>query len=165
MIKVIRVLLRTLIILTTIWIDYNVFSKLLFFNLRISFVLMFVILLFNFDDINIEDWYLPVFVGGVVNDLILPGSFIGTTSLSLLSSIIIIGKLKEQDYFKFVTLVIFGNIFFYFISGLSILLVSGVPLSFLFLRTVFLNTIRLVLLNLVFQTVILGIVNFGRKNA
>ena len=165
MIKVTRVLLRTLIILTTIWIDYNVFSKLLFFNLRISFVLMFVILLFNFDDINIEDWYLPVFVGGVVNDLILPGSFIGTTSLSLLSSIIIIGKLKEQDYFNFFTLVIFGNIFFYFISGLSILLVSGVPLSFLFLRTVFLNTIRLVLLNLVFQTVILGIVNFGRKNA
>jgi len=165
MIKVTRVLLRTLIILTTIWIDYNVFSKLLFFNLRISLVLMFVILLFNFDDINIEDWYLPVFVGGVVNDLILPGSFIGTTSLSLLSSIIIIGKLKEQDYFNFVTLVIFGNIFFYFISGLSILLVSGVPLSFLFLRTVFLNTIRLVLLNLVFQTVILGIVNFGRKNA
>ena len=165
MIKVTRVLLRTLIILTTIWIDYNVFSKLLFFNLRISFVLMFVILLFNFDDINIEDWYLPVFVGGVVNDLILPGSFIGTTSLSLLSSIIIIGKLKEQDYFNFFTLVIFGNIFFYFISGLSILLVSGVPLSFLFLRTVFLNTLRLVLLNLVFQTVILGIVNFGRKNA
>ena len=165
MIKVTRVLLRALIILTTIWIDYNVFSKLLFFNLRISLVLMFVILLFNFDDINIEDWYLPVFVGGVVNDLILPGSFIGTTSLSLLSSIIIIGKLKEQDYFNFVTLVIFGNIFFYFISGLSILLVSGVPLSFLFLRTVFLNTIRLVLLNLVFQTVILGIVNFGRKNA
>ena len=110
MIKVTRVLLRTLIILTTIWIDYNVFSKLLFFNLRISFVLMFVILLFNFDDINIEDWYLPVFVGGVVNDLILPGSFIGTTSLSLLSSIIIIGKLKEQDYFNFVTLVIFGNV-------------------------------------------------------
>jgi len=165
MIKVTRVLLRTLIILTTIWIDYNVFSKLLFFNLRISFVLMFVILLFNFDDINIEDWYLPVFVGGVVNDLILPGSFIGTTSFSLLSSIIIIGKLKEQDYFNFFTLVIFGNIFFYFISGLSILLVSGVPLSFLFLRTVFLNTLRLVLLNLVFQTVILGIVNFGRKNA
>ena len=165
MIKVTRVLLRTLIILTTIWIDYNVFSKLLFFNLRISFVLMFVILLFNFDDINIEDWYLPVFVGGVVNDLILPGSFIGITSLSLLSSIIIIGKLKEQGYFNFVTLVIFGNICFFFISGLSILLVSGVPLSFLFFSTVILNTIRLVLLNLVFQTVILGIVNFGRKNA
>ncbi len=106
MIKVTRVLLRILIILTTIWIDYNVFSKLLFFNLRISFVLMFVILLFNFDDFNIEDWYLPVFVGGVVNDLILPGSFIGTTSLSLLSSIINIGKLKEQDYFNFVTLML-----------------------------------------------------------
>ena len=70
-----------------------------------------------------------------------------------------------MKYINFVTLVIFGNIFFFFISGMSILLVSGVPLSFLFLRTVFLNTIRLVLLNLVFQTVILGIVNFGRKNA
>ncbi len=165
MIKATRVLLRTLIILTTIWIDYNVFSKLLFFNLRTSLILMFLILLFNFDDINIEDWYLPVFVGGVVNDLILPGSFIGITSLSLLSSIIVIGKLKEQGYFNFVTLVIFGNICFFFISGLSILLVSGVPLSFLFFSTVILNTIRLVLLNLVFQTVILGIVNFGRKNA
>ncbi len=165
MIKVTRVLLRALIILTTIWIDYNVFSKLLFFNLRISLVLMFVILLFNFDDINIEDWYLPVFIGGVVNDLILPGSFIGTTSLALLSSIIVIGKLNERDYFNFITLVIFGNICFYFIAGLSILLVSGVPLSFLFFSTVFLNTTRLVLLNLVFQTVILGIVNFGRKNA
>lgn len=165
MIKVTRVLLRALIILTTIWIDYNVFSKLLFFNLRISLVLMFIILLFNFEDINIEDWYLPVFVGGVVNDLILPGSFIGITSLSLLSSIIVIGKLNERDYFNFITLVIFGNICFYFISGLSILLVSGVPLSFLFFSTVFLNTTRLVLLNLVFQTVILGIVNFGRKYA
>ena len=165
MIKVTRVLLRALIILTTIWIDYNVFSKLLFFNLRISLVLMFIILLFNFEDINIEDWYLPVFVGGVVNDLILPGSFIGITSLSLLSSIIVIGKLNERDYFNFITLVIFGNICFYSISGLSILLVSGVPLSFLFFSTVFLNTTRLVLLNLVFQTVILGIVNFGRKYA
>ena len=164
MIKVTRLFLRTFIILTIIWVDYNVFSKLLFFNLRISFVLMFAILLFNFDEVNIEDWYLPIFVGGVINDLILPGSFIGTTSLSLLSSIIITGKLKELDYFNYVTLVLFGNISFYFFSGVSILLVSGVPPSFLFLSTVFLNIARLVLLNLIFQIVILGIVNFGRKN-
>ncbi len=164
MIKVTRVLLRILIILAIIWIDYNFFSKLLFFDLRLSLILMFAILLFNFDDINIEDWYLPVFIGGVVNDLILPGLFIGTTSFSLLSSIIIIGKLREQDYFNFFTLVLFGNISFYFFSGLSILLVSGVPTSFLFLSTVFLNIIRLVFLNMIFQIVIFGIVNFGRKN-
>tara|TARA_B100000700_G_scaffold298309_1_gene364047 strand:- start:679 stop:1062 length:384 start_codon:yes stop_codon:yes gene_type:complete len=125
---------------------------------------MFVIFLFNFDEISIEDWYLPVLFGGVINDLILPGSFIGITSFSLLSVIVIIGKLKEQGYFNFVILVLFGNITFYFLSGLSILLVSGVPLSFLFLSTVFLNITRLVILNFIFQIVVLGILNFGRKN-
>ena len=164
MINVTRLLLRLVVILTTIWLDHNIFSKLLFFNLRISLVLMFVIFLFNFDEISIEDWYLPVLFGGVINDLILPGSFIGITSFSLLSVIIIIGKLKEQGYFNFVILVLFGNITFYFLSGLSILLVSGVPLSFLFLSTVFLNITRLVILNFIFQIVVLGILNFGRKN-
>tara|TARA_B100001123_G_scaffold411712_1_gene508204 strand:- start:331 stop:714 length:384 start_codon:yes stop_codon:yes gene_type:complete len=125
---------------------------------------MFVIFLFNFDEISIEDWYLPVLFGGVINDLILPGSFIGITSFSLLSVIVIIGKLKEQGYFNFVILVLFGNITFYFLSGLSILLVSGVPLSFLFLSTVLLNITRLVILNFIFQIVVLGILNFGRKN-
>ena len=124
MINVTRLLLRLVVILTTIWLDHNIFSKLLFFNLRISLVLMFVIFLFNFDEISIEDWYLPVLFGGVINDLILPGSFIGITSFSLLSVIVIIGKLKEQGYFNFVILVLFGNITFYFLSGLSILLVS-----------------------------------------
>ncbi len=164
MINVTRLLLRLVVILTTIWLDHNIFSKLLFFNLRISLVLMFVIFLFNFDEISIEDWYLPVFFGGVINDLILPGSFIGITSFSLLSVIVIIGKLKEQGYFNFVILVLFGNITFYFLSGLSILLVSGVPLSFLFLSTVLLNITRLVILNFIFQIVVLGILNFGRKN-
>ena len=164
MINVTRLLLRLVVILTTIWLDYNIFSKLLFFNLRISLVLMFVIFLFNFDEISIEDWYLPVLFGGVINDLILPGSFIGITSFSLLSVIVIIGKLKEQGYFNFVILVLFGNITFYFLSGLSILLVSGVPLSFLFLSTVFLNITRLIILNFIFQIVVLGILNFGRKN-
>ena len=164
MINVTRLLLRLVVILTTIWLDHNIFSKLLFFNLRISLVLMFVIFLFNFDEISIEDWYLPVLFGGVINDLILPGSFIGITSFSLLSAIVIIGKLKEQGYFNFVILVLFGNITFYFLSGLSILLVSGVPLSFLFLSTVFLNITRLVILNFIFQIVVLGILNFGRKN-
>ena len=73
MINVTRLLLRLVVILTTIWLDHNIFSKLLFFNLRISLVLMFVIFLFNFDEISIEDWYLPVLFGGVINDLILPG--------------------------------------------------------------------------------------------
>ena len=164
MIKVTRLLLRAFILLTTIWLDHNIFSKLLFFNLRISLVLMFAIFLFNFDDINIEDWYLPVFFGGVVNDLILPGSFIGTTPFSLLSVIVIVGNLKEKGYFNFVTIVLFGNIIFYFLSGLTILLVSGVPLSFLFLSTVFINIARLVVLNYIFQIVVLGILNFGRKN-
>ena len=164
MINVTRLLLRLVVILTTIWLDHNIFSKLLFFNLRISLVLMFVIFLFNFDEISIEDWYLPVLFGGVINDLILPGSFIGITSFSLLSVIVIIGKLKEQGYFNFVILVLFGNITFYFLSGLSILLVSGVPLSFLFLSTVFLNITRLIILNFIFQIVVLGILNFGRKN-
>ena len=164
MINVTRLLLRLVVILTTIWLDHNIFSKLLFFNLRISLVLMFVIFLFNFDEISIEDWYLPVLFGGVINDLILPGSFIGITSFSLLFVIVIIGKLKEQGYFNFVILVLFGNITFYFLSGLSILLVSGVPLSFLFLSTVFLNITRLVILNFIFQIVVLGILNFGRKN-
>ncbi len=164
MINVTRLLLRLVVILTTIWLDHNIFSKLLFFNLRISLVLMFVIFLFNFDEISIEDWYLPVLFGGVINDLILPGSFIGITSFSLLSVIVIIGKLKEQGYFNFVILVLFGNITFYFLSGLSILLVSGVPLSFLFLSTVLLNITRLVILNFIFQIVVLGILNFGRKN-
>ena len=164
MIKVTRLLLRAFILLTTIWLDHNIFSKLLFFNLRISLVLMFAIFLFNFDDINIEDWYLPVFFGGVVNDLILPGSFIGTTPFSLLSVIVIVGNLKEQGYFNFVTIVLFGNIIFYFLSGLTILLVSGVPLSFLFLSTVFIYIARLVVLNYIFQIVVLGILNFGRKN-
>ena len=164
MINVTRLLLRLVVILTTIWLDHNIFSKLLFFNLRISLVLMFVIFLFNFDEISIEDWYLPVFFGGVINDLILPGSFIGITSFSLLSVIVIVGKLKEEGYFNFVILVLFGNITFYFLSGLSILLVSGVPLSFLFLSTVFLNITRLVILNFIFQIVVLGILNFGRKN-
>ena len=125
---------------------------------------MFAIFLFNFDEISIEDWYLPVLFGGVINDLILPGSFIGITSFSLLSVIVIVGKLKEEGYFNFVILVLFGNITFYFLSGLSILLVSGVPLSFLFLSTVFLNITRLVILNFIFQIVVLGILNFGRKN-
>jgi len=164
MINVTRLLLRLVVILTTIWLDHNIFSKLLFFNLRISLVLMFVIFLFNFDEISIEDWYLPVLFGGVINDLILPGSFIGITSFSLLSVIVIVGKLKEEGYFNFVILVLFGNITFYFLSGLSILLVSGVPLSFLFLSTVFLNITRLVILNFIFQIVVLGILNFGRKN-
>ena len=164
MINVTRLLLRLVVILTTIWLDHNIFSKLLFFNLRISLVLMFVIFLFNFDEISIEDWYLPVLFGGVINDLILPGSFIGITSFSLLFVIVIIGKLKEEGYFNFVILVLFGNITFYFLSGLSILLVSGVPLSFLFLSTVFLNITRLVILNFIFQIVVLGILNFGRKN-
>ena len=164
MINVTRLLLRLVVILTTIWLDHNIFSKLLFFNLRISLVLMLVIFLFNFDEISIEDWYLPVLFGGVINDLILPGSFIGITSFSLLSVVVIVGKLKEEGYFNFVILVLFGNITFYFLSGLSILLVSGVPLSFLFLSTVFINIARLVVLNYIFQIVVLGILNFGRKN-
>ena len=64
MINVTRLLLRLVVILTTIWLDHNIFSKLLFFNLRISLVLMFVIFLFNFDEISIEDWYLPELFGG-----------------------------------------------------------------------------------------------------
>lgn len=157
-------LLRIFISLSILWIDHNFLSKILFFNLRLSFLLLFLILLYNFEDLNITDWYLPIFIVGIFNDLILPSSFIGLTSLALVSTMVVVGKFQDQKYFSNISSFLFGNMTFYILSGFSILFVSGVSPTWLLIGTISLNILKLVTLNIVFQLIVLSIFNFGRNN-
>ena len=164
MVEVSKFIFRVSFLLFLLWFDFNFMSRLLVFDLRLSILLLLVVLIHNYQDININDWYFPIFVLGVVNDLIIPSSYIGLTSFFLITSLVIIGKINQQTYINFIFSILIGDLVFYSLSGISIMAVSGMKLTFLLLSSFTINISKLVAVNLVFQLIVLGIFNFGRED-
>ena len=159
-----KFLLRQVLLLFILWFDFNFISKFLIFDLRLSLLLLLVMLLHNSKDIKMEEWYLPFFLVGIVNDLILPSSYIGLTSFFLLSVFVLIGRFKEQNFLSYPSQMFIGDSIYYFLIASSIVAISGVNLTFLLLSSLILDASKLVLLNFVFQLFIIWIFNFGRDN-
>jgi len=164
MVDVSKFIFRVTFLLFLLWLDFNFMSRLLVFDLRLSILLLLVVLIHNYQDININDWYFPIFVLGVVNDLIIPSSYIGLTSFFLITSLVIIGKINQQTYINFIFSILIGDLVFYSLSGISIMAVSGMKLTFLLLSSFTINISKLVAVNFVFQLIVLGIFNFGRED-
>jgi hypothetical protein len=164
MVEVSKFIFRVSFLLFLLWFDFNFMSRLLVFDLRLSILLLLVVLIHNYQDININDWYFPIFVLGVVNDLIIPSSYIGLTSFFLITSLVIIGKINQQTYINFIFSILIGDLVFYSLSGISIMAVSGMKLTFLLLSSFTINISKLVAVNFVFQLIVLGIFNFGRED-
>lgn len=164
MVHITKIIIRIGILLIFLWVDFNLMSRLLVFDLRLSLLLLLVVLLHNYQDISINDWYFPIFVLGVINDLIIPSSYIGLTSFFLITSLVVIGKITKPNYLNFIIAILIGDILFYVLNGISIMAVSGVDPSLLLLSSLLINISKLVLVNFVFQLIILGIFNFGRED-
>ena len=164
MVWVTKFIFRIGFLLFLLWFDFNFMSRLLVFDLRLSLLLLLVVLLHNYQDININDWYLPLFILGIINDLIIPSSYIGLTSFFLVTCLVAIGKVRKQTYLDFIIAILIGDLIFYSLNGISIMAVSGVSLTFLLLSSLAINISKLVLVNFVFQLVVLVIFNFGRKD-
>ena len=164
MVDVSKFIFRVTFLLFLLWLDFNFMSRLLVFDLRLSILLLLIVLIHNYQDININDWYFPVFILGIINDLIIPSSYIGLTSFFLITSLVIIGKINQQTYINFIFSILIGDLVFYSLSGISILVVSGVNLTFLLLNSFIINILKLVLVNFVFQLIVLGLFNFGRED-
>ena len=155
---------RVIFLLFILWFDFNLMSRILVFELRLSLLLLLVVLLQNYQDIEINDWYFPIFILGFINDLIIPSSYIGLTSFFLITSLVVLTKLKEQNYFNFISIILIGDFVYYFLSGISVMTVSGVNLTILLLSSLLINIAKLVVVNFIFQLLVLGILNFGRDN-
>ena len=155
---------RVAFLLFILWFDFNLMSRILVFELRLSLLLLLVVLLQNYQDIEINDWYFPIFILGFINDLIIPSSYIGLTSFFLITSLVVLTKLKEQNYFNFISIILIGDFVYYFLSGISVMTVSGVNLTILLLSSLLINIAKLVVVNFIFQLLVLGILNFGRDN-
>ena len=164
MVEVFKFIFRVSFLLFLLWLDFNFMSRLLVFDLRLSILLLLIVLIHNYQDININDWYFPVFILGIINDLIIPSSYIGLTSFFLITSLVIIGKINQQTYINFIFSILIGDLVFYSLSGISILVISGVNLTFLLLSSFIINILKLVLVNFVFQLIVLGVFNFGRED-
>ncbi len=164
MVEVFKFIFRVSFLLFLLWLDFNFMSRLLVFDLRLSILLLLIVLIHNYQDININDWYFPIFILGIINDLIIPSSYIGLTSFFLITSLVIIGKINQQTYINFIFSILIGDLVFYSLSGISILVVSGVNLTFLLLSSFIINILKLVLVNFVFQLIVLGVFNFGRED-
>ena len=155
---------RVTFLLFILWFDFNLMSRILVFDLRLSLLLLLVVLLQNYQDIEINDWYFPIFVLGFINDLIIPSSYIGLTSFFLITSLVVLTKLKEQNYFNFISIILIGDFVYYFLTGIAVMTVSGVNLTILLLSSLLINIAKLVAVNFIFQLLVLGILNFGRDN-
>jgi len=164
MVEVFKFIFRVSFLLFLLWLDFNFMSRLLVFDLRLSILLLLIVLIHNYQDININDWYFPIFILGIINDLIIPSSYIGLTSFFLITSLVTIGKINQQAYINFIFSILIGDLVFYSLSGISILVVSGVNLTFLLLSSFIINILKLVLVNFVFQLIVLGVFNFGRED-
>jgi len=164
MVEVFKFIFRVSFLLFLLWLDFNFMSRLLVFDLRLSILLLLIVLIHNYQDININDWYFPIFILGIINDLIIPSSYIGLTSFFLITSLVVIGKINQQTYINFIFSILIGDLVFYSLSGISILVVSGVNLTFLLLSSFIINILKLVLVNFVFQLIVLGVFNFGRED-
>jgi len=162
--KVLKFLSSLVFLLFILWFDFNFISKFLIFDLRFSLLLLSVVVLHNFKQNNIEDWYLPLFLLGVVNDLILPTSYIGLTSFFLLSVCVAMGRLKEVGLLSFPAQIFIGDSIFYLLTASSIIAISGVNLTFLLLGSLLYDAFKLIFLNFVLQLFIIWIFNFGRNN-
>ena len=114
--------------------------------------------------IEINDWYFPIFILGFINDLIIPSSYIGLTSFFLTTSLVVLTKLKEQNYFNFISIILIGDFVYYLLTGIGVMTVSGVNLTILLLSSLLINIVKLVAVNFIFQLFVLGILNFGRDN-
>ena len=155
---------RVTFLLFILWFDFNLMSRILVFDLRLSLLLLLIVLLQNYQDIEINDWYFPIFVLGFINDLIIPSSYIGLTSFFLITSLVVLTKLKEQNYFNFISIILIGDFVYYFLTGIAVMTVSGVNLTILLLSSLLINIVKLVAVNFIFQLLVLGILNFGRDN-
>lgn len=159
-----KFLFRVTFLLFVLWFDFNLMSRILVFDLRLSLLLLLVVLLQNYQDIEINDWYFPIFVLGFINDLIIPSSYIGLTSFFLITSLVVLTKLKEQNYFNFISIILIGDFVYYFLTGIAVMTVSGVNLTILLLSSLLINIVKLVAVNFIFQLFVLGVLNFGRDN-
>ena len=155
---------RVTFLLFILWLDFNLMSRILVFDLRLSLLLLLVVLLQNYQDIEINDWYFPIFILGFINDLIIPSSYIGLTSFFLITSLVVLTKLKEQNYFNFISIILIGDFVYYLLTGIGVMTVSGVNLTILLLSSLLINIAKLVAVNFIFQLLVLGILNFGRDN-
>ena len=155
---------RVAFLLFILWFDFNLMSRILVFELRLSLLLLLVVLLQNYQDIEINDWYFPIFILGFINDLIIPSSYIGLTSFFLITSLVVLTKLKEQNYFNFISIILIGDLVYYLLTGIGVVTVSGVNLTILLLSSLLINIAKLVVVNFIFQLLVLGILNFGRDN-
>ena len=155
---------RVAFLLFILWFDFNLMSRILVFDLRLSLLLLLVVLLQNYQDIEINDWYFPIFILGFINDLIIPSSYIGLTSFFLITSLVVLTKLKEQNYFNFISIILIGDLVYYLLTGIGVVTVSGVNLTILLLSSLLINIAKLVAVNFIFQLLVLGILNFGRDN-
>ena len=155
---------RVAFLLFILWFDFNLMSRILVFDLRLSLLVLLVVLLQNYQDIEINDWYFPIFILGFINDLIIPSSYIGLTSFFLITSLVVLTKLKEQNYFNFISIILIGDLVYYLLTGIGVVTVSGVNLTILLLSSLLINIAKLVVVNFIFQLLVLGILNFGRDN-
>ena len=162
--KFLQFIFRLAVLLLIILFDINFIAKFLIFDLRLSSLLIFVIFLHNFKDIQISHWYLPIFLSGIVNDLILPSAYIGLTSFFLLSVSVSVSRMNEQNFLSFPAQVFIGDSVYYILTALSIVAVPGVAFTYLLLSSLLLSAVKLILLNFVFQLFIIWLFNFGRNN-
>ena len=72
MIVLSKFVFRVTFLLFILWFDFNLMSRILVFDLRLSLLLLLIVLLQNYQDIDINDWYFPIFILGFINDLIIP---------------------------------------------------------------------------------------------
>ena len=157
-------LLRFPILLLILFIDLNIASRIVIYNVTISISLASVIFLIYTRTENIEKWYLPIFLFGILKDILHPSNTLGVSSFLLVVIFIVGNRLKENQLINdLLNHVICTSI--YFISGVFIFLFTQGYQELLFQAgPLFLNSIKLVVVNSLFQIFVYFIFQFRRKN-
>ena len=68
MVEVFKFIFRVSFLLFLLWLDFNFMSRLLVFDLRLSILLLLIVLIHNYQDININDWYFETEFRGHVRE-------------------------------------------------------------------------------------------------
>ena len=153
-------LLRFPILLLILFIDLNIASRIVIYNVTISISLASVIFLIYTRTENLEKWYLPIFLFGILKDILHPSNTLGVSSFLLVVIFIVGNRLKENQLINdLLNHVICTSI--YFISGVFIFLFTQGYQELLFQAgPLFLNSIILVVVNSLLQIFVYFIVFF-----
>jgi len=160
----INLLLRFSFLLLILFIDLNIVSRIVIYNVTISASLAFVIFLIYTRARNLEKWYLPIFLFGILKDILHPSNTLGISSLLLVAIFIVGNRLKENQLIHdLLNHLICTSI--YFISGIFIFLFTeGYQELFFQAGPLFLNSLKLIVVNSLFQIFVYFIIQFRRQS-